>query len=102
MYRTARSAKTFSYTLAAPPGLYTVHLKFAELWLPRAGERPMDIAVNGRLVRKSWEPASAAGRTGMAADLRIDGIAPDKNGHIVIGLRATGVNDAILQAIEIQ
>ncbi len=86
LYRTARSARAFGYTLAAPPGLYTVHLKFAELWLPKAGERPMDIAVNGRLVRKSWDPASAAGRTGMAFDLRIDGIAPDKNGHIVIGL----------------
>jgi len=102
LYRTARSAKTFSYTLAAPPGLYTVHLKFAEMWLPRVGERPMDIAINGRLVRKSWDPASAAGRTGMATDLRIDNITPDKDGHIVIGLHATGVNDAILQAIEIE
>jgi hypothetical protein len=102
LYRTARSAKTFSYAIAAPPGLYTVHLKFAELWLLKAGERPMDIAINGRLVRKSWDPASAAGRTGMAADLRIDGIAPDKNGQIIIGLLATGANDAILQAIEIE
>ena len=63
LYRTARSARAFGYTLAAPPGLYTVHLKFAELWLPKAGERPMDIAINGRLVRKSWDPAAAAGRT---------------------------------------
>jgi hypothetical protein len=102
LYRTARSAKHFSYTLAAPSGLYTVHLKFAELWLPKAGERPMDIAINGRRVRKSWDPAAAAGRTGMAADLRIDNITPDKNGHIVIALQATGVNDAILQAIEIE
>jgi hypothetical protein len=102
LYRTARSARTFSYTLAAPPGLYTVHLKFAELWLTKAGERPMDIAINGRWVRKSWDPASAAGRTGMAADLRIDNITVDKDDHIVIGLRATGANDAILQAIEIE
>ena len=102
LYRTARSGKTFSYTLAAPPGLYTVHLKFAELWLTKAGERPMDIAINGRLVRKSWDPAAAAGRIAMAADLRIDNITPDKEGHIVISLRATGANDAILQAIEIE
>ena len=102
LYRTARSAKTFSYTLAAPPGLYTVHLKFAELWLPKPGQRPMDITVNGRLVRKSWDPAAAAGRIGMAADIRIDNITPDQEGHISIGLRATGANDAILQAIEIE
>jgi hypothetical protein len=101
LYRTARSAKSLSYTLTAPPGLYTVHLKFAELWLTKAGERPMDIEINGRLMRKSWDPASAAGRTGMAADLRLDNITPNKDGHIVIGLRATGTNDAILQAIEI-
>ena len=102
LYRTARSAKTFSYTLAAPPGLYTVHLKFAELWLPKPGERPMDITVNGRLVRKSWDPAAAAGRIGMAADIRTENITPDKEGHITIGLRATGANNAILQAIEIE
>jgi len=102
LYRSARSAKTFSYTLAAPPGLYTAHLKFAELWLPKPGERPMDITVNGRLARKSWDPAAAAGRIGMAADIRIDNITPDKEGHITIGLRATGANDAILQAIEIE
>ncbi len=102
LYRTARSGKAFSYTLAAPPSLYTVHLKFAELWLPKPGQRPMDITVNGRLVRKSWDPAAAAGRIGMAADVRIDEITPDRDGHITIGLRATGANDAILQAIEIE
>ena len=88
LYRTARSARTFSYTLAAPPGMYTVHLKFAELWLPKPGQRPMDIAVNGRLVRKSWDPAAAAGRIGMAADIRTENITPDNEGHITIGVRA--------------
>jgi hypothetical protein len=102
LYRTARSAKAFSYTLAVSPGLYTVHLKFAELWLAKAGERPMDIEINGRLVRKSWDPASAAGCTGMAADLRFDNITPNREGNITIGVRATGANDAILQAIEIE
>lgn len=102
LYRTARSAKAFSYTLAAPPGLYTVHLKFAELWLTTAGERPMDIEINGQWVHKSWDPASAAGCVGMAADLRRNNITPDKDGRIVISLRATGGNDAILQAIEIE
>jgi len=102
LYRTARSGKHFSYTLAASPGLYTVHLKFAELWLAKPGERPIDIAINGRLVRKSWDPATAAGCVGMAADLRMDNITPDKEGHIVISLSATSANDVILQAIEVE
>jgi hypothetical protein len=102
LYRTARSGKAFRYAVAASPGLYTVHLKFAELWLPEVGKRPIDIVINGRLVRKSWDPASAAGRTGMAADIRVNDITPDKSGHITIDLRAAGANDAILQAIEIE
>lgn len=102
LYRTARSARAFSYTIAVPPGLYTVHLKFAELWLPKPGERPMDITVNGQPVRKSWDPAAAAGSVGMAADIRVDNVTPGKEDHIVIGLQATGANDAILQAIEIE
>ena len=89
LYRTARSGKAFRYTLAAPPGLYTVHLKFAELWLKTVGDRPMDIAINGRLLRKAWDPAAAAGCLAMAADLRVDDVTPDKDGHIVISLRAT-------------
>jgi hypothetical protein len=38
----------------------------------------------------------------MAIDLRFDNITPDREGRIVIGIRATGANDAILQAIEIE
>ncbi len=102
LYRTARSGKDFSHTLAAAPGLYTVHLKFAELWLPTPGGRPMDITVNGQPARKSWDPAVAAGCVGMAADVRVENITPDNQNHIVIGLHATGANDAILQAIEIE
>jgi hypothetical protein len=102
LYRTARSGKDFSYAIDAPPGLYTVHLKFAELWLPEVGKRPMNISVNGRLARAAWDPGAAAGRTGMAADFRVDNVAPDKDGRILIQLHATGDNDAILQAIEIE
>jgi hypothetical protein len=102
LYRTARSGKAFRYTFAVPPGLYMMHLKSAELWLTKPGERPMDIEINGRQIAKSWDPATAAGSTGMAADVRVENITPDKDGHIAIGVRAAGANDAILQAIEIE
>jgi hypothetical protein len=103
LYRTARSGKTLQYSFAISPGLYTVHLKFAELWLPdKVGQRPMDIEINGRVVWKAWDPSAAAGQAGMAADLRVEEITPDSTGHITIGLRAAGSHDAILQAIEIE
>jgi len=38
----------------------------------------------------------------MATDLRVDNITPDKEGRITIDLHATGMNDAIIQKIEIE
>jgi hypothetical protein len=101
LYQTARSGREISYTLSLPQGLYTVHLKFAELWLKDPGKRQMDILINGRKIRESWDPAVTAGQTGMAIDLQLPDITPDNNGNIKIQLAATGENDAILQAIEI-
>jgi hypothetical protein len=102
LYRTARTGRSFSFTLTAQPGVYVVHLKFAELWLTQPGERPMDIEINGQTVWKAWDPAAAAGTIGMAADLRVEAITPDSEEHITISVRAVGANDAILQAIEIE
>ena len=102
LYQTARSGRAFSYSVSAPQGLYTVHLKFAELWLKESGRRPMRIEINGRVVRDEWDPATAAGQTGMAADMRVEDIAPDKQNRITICVRATGANDGILQGIEIE
>ncbi len=102
LYQTARTGKTIGYVFAVPLGSYTVHLKFAELWLKEVGKRPMDIEVNGRIVWKSWDPATAAGCPGMAADIRVEDITPDKDGRIAIRLSAVGANDAILQGIEIE
>jgi hypothetical protein len=102
LYRTARTGRKIDYTFPVRPGLYTVHLKFAELWLKEPGKRPMDIEVNGRRVWKSWDPASAAGRLGMAADIRAEDITPDKDGHITLRLTSPGENGAILQGVEIE
>jgi hypothetical protein len=79
-----------------------VHLQFAELWLKESGRRPMNIEINGQLRWQGWDPATAAGQMGMAADLRTEDIAPDKDGYITIRITAMGANDAILQGIEIE
>ena len=102
LYQTARSGREISYSLTLPQGLYTVHLKFAELWLKDTGKRLMDILINGRKVWKSWDPSTVAGQTGMAIDLQATGITPDHNGKVSIQIIAKGENDAIIQGIEIQ
>ncbi len=102
LYQTARSGRSLSYSVQVSPGVYMVHLKFAELWLNKVGQRPMDIEINGRRVRENWDPGQAAGQTHMAADIRIEGITPDKDGSIVVRVTAVGANDAILQGIEIE
>ena len=58
MYQTARSGKTFTYAIPVPPGLYTIQLKFAELWLKALGKRPMDITINGLLSRHHFRYAN--------------------------------------------
>jgi len=102
LYRTARSGKELTYSFAVPAGLYTVHLKFAELWLAETGRRPMDIMINGRCFWSSWDPSVQAGKVAMSADVRVDGITPDRQGLITLRINAAGNQDAILQAIEIE
>jgi hypothetical protein len=102
LYRTARTGRKLAYSVAVPPGLYTVHLKFAELWITKPGDRPMNVEINGRTIRRNWDPATAAGQINMAADIRAENVAPDQNGRISIVVSATGANDAILQGIEVE
>ena len=102
LYQTARCGREIVYALPLPPGLYTVHLKFTELWLDQPGDRPMDILINGRAIWTGWDPAIAAGEPGMAADLRASNITPDSAGRITITVRAVGEADAILQGIEVE
>jgi hypothetical protein len=102
LYRTAWSGKQLTTAFEVSPGLYTVHLKFAELWLSEPGKRPMNVDINGCRVRENWDPATAAGKVGMAADLRIEDVAPDAQGKIAIHVESAGANAAILQAIELE
>jgi hypothetical protein len=102
LYRTARTGRKIIYSVAVPPGLYTVHLKFAELWLDKSGDRPMDIEINGNTIRKNWDPATAAGQVNTAADIRAENVAPGRDGKITIIIAAVANNDAIVQGIELE
>jgi len=97
LYQTARSGRTFGYSIPAAPGLYTVHLKFAELWLKETGQRTDEHRHKRLPGARELDPGAAAGQTGMAADFRVANVTPDGSGKITIRLSAVGSNDAILQ-----
>ncbi len=69
-----------------------------QVWMPCY----VVIANSERTVRKSWDPATASGKLGRAAELRLEDVAPDERGQITIRLAAVGEQDAILQGIEIE
>lgn len=100
LYQTARCGQTLEYTLPVRDSFYSVHLKFAELWLPAGQTCPMDIYINGCCVRRRWDARSAAGYKNMAADLRFDAVSP-VDGAITVRICARGDYPAIIQAIEL-
>jgi len=101
LYQTARAGHRITYRIPVQPGLYSVHLKFAELWLHEDERRPMRIEINGMILLRGLDPA-AAGQRGMSADRRFEKITPDVHGFITIDVIAEGLHDAILQGIEIE
>jgi hypothetical protein len=102
LYRTARTGKTVKYVIPVKDGRYDVHLKFGEMSLKDAGKRPMDIAVNGKVLMKDWDAVTWSGKTHMCADLRFEDIIPTPDGNITITLTAKGEEDAMIQGIEIE
>lgn len=102
LYQTACGGKEIIYKISLPDGLYTIQLKFAELWLDKLGARPMDIFINGQVVKRAWDPAEAAGELAMATGIRVENVAPGKDGGISVIIVSAGENNAIIQAIEIQ
>ncbi len=102
LYQTARCGREFSYRIPVTPGLYTVHLKFAELWLAATQRRSMEVIINSRSVLRNFDPATTSQQHGMSADIRFEMISPDAEGVIAIRICAEGVHDAILQGVEIE
>ena len=62
----------------------------------------MNIEINGRRLWTNWDPLTAAGQAGMAANIRAEDITPDRDGFIQLRISSAGPNDAILQGIEIE
>ena len=101
LYLSGRAGNHIKYCIPVSSGIYSVHLKFAEVWFSTKGDRPMNIFINGRLMKKKWDPAQYAERLRMAADLRFEGISP-VDGKINIAIDAVSDNPAVIQGIEVE
>ena len=102
LYQSARADGKLEYSFDLPAGLYSVRMKFAEMWLDKAGKRPMDIEINGKLFYSNFDPFTVAGGKCKSIDVRAEDITPDKHGRVTIKIRAKGSEAAVIQAIEVQ
>ena len=99
LYATGRQGKEFEYRVPLAAASYSVHLKFAELVLGQPGERPIEIAINGKIYETGWDAADYVQEVNESSDIRFNGISP-VNGFINVKIRALGQNPAIVQSLE--
>lgn len=100
LYFKGRKGADFSYNIPVKEGIYSVQLKFAELELQEANQRPIDIYINNKKVKEDWDALASAEDYPMTADVRFDDTS-SCNGYINIRIVSKGKNPAILRAIEI-
>lgn len=104
LYRYGVHWDEFTVNLTTAPGTYHVRLLFAENEYETAGERPMDISINGKTVASAFDIVKAAGAPRKAIDLVFNNLQPE-NGTIAITFKGLEVNGqrrhATVQAIEV-
>jgi hypothetical protein len=97
LYQDQRVGRTLRYRLAVPNGSYRVRLKFAEIYFKAAGQRVMDISLNGQLVEPRFDIFAAAGGRHIAVDREY--VVNVTNGEILLNLQ--GIQDnAGINALE--
>lgn len=90
----------FSYKIPVRNGIYSVQLKFAELSLTSPETSPIDISINGIIMKKNYDPIRSADEAPMSADIRFDDVS-SQNGSITIRVKSASEKPAILRAIEV-
>ncbi len=90
LYQNERWGGTgFSYAFNVPAGSYQVTLKFAEIFDAAAGQRVMNISINGTQVLTNFEIFADAGGMNIADDKVFNNISPNASGQIVVNFAAT-------------
>ena len=100
LYHTGRVGADFSYKIPVRNGIYSVQLKFAEFELTLPDTRPIDIYINGKIVKEGYSPVRSQEVSPISADVRFDDVSA-QNGYITVRLRSASDLPAILRAIEI-
>lgn len=98
IYQYERYARSFSYNLSVPNGVYVVNLRFAETDFNSTGERVFNVTLNGQLVLSNFDILAQAGCADCALDRAFT--VQVTNGTITIALSAI-VNNAKIDGIEI-
>jgi hypothetical protein len=106
-YRTSRQGQ-FRYSLPLKPGVYELHLQFAEtVFDPESsgtggeGSRIMSVRANGRTLLDHFDVVADAGGS-RTADVKVfPGISPDKDGLLHLEFTGEEGKQAILSGIQI-
>jgi len=88
----------FQYQFSVPNGMYTVNLKFAEIFWTNTGQRVFDVLINGQTVLSRFDIVAAAGAAFTAVDKSFT-VGPAT--QITIQF-VTDVDNASVNAIEIR
>jgi sugar lactone lactonase YvrE len=99
IYQTARwSNGPFQYGASVRDGMYSVTLKFAEIYYTQPGQRVFNVSINGQVVLANFDPLVAAGGPGVGVDRQF--YANVTGGRLVI-LFSPVVGQPLVNAIEI-
>jgi hypothetical protein len=106
IFRTRREGASFSYAIPLEPGVYQVHLHFAEtVYGPKnagTGEssRIFHVDANGRRILSFFDVLSDAGRPNAATTRIFAGLAPGEDGVLRLNFTALS-STAIVNGIEV-
>ena len=90
-----------TYTIPVPAGAYTVRLVFAETSQPRLGGRRFNVEIGRRRVLEEFDVFAEAGGANRALVKEFKGVAPDRNGNLVVAFRKGSANEPEIRALQI-
>lgn len=99
--RWGESTYKFPMKIAGSGATYTVRLHFAETTYDAPGKRRFNVAINGNKVLSDFDPTKEAGAKDKAVVKDFTGIAPDKDGNIIIDFAKGSADQPEINGIEI-
>ncbi len=100
LYQTSRYGASFSYTISAPAGKYSVTLKFAEPVWSAKGKRVFNVAINGTTVLSNFDIFAAAGAEFKAVDETFS-VTLTGSGTITIKFTTGSAGNPLVNAIQV-